>query len=223
MPITGQIGRENFLEVFKLLASFYIKIFQRSKNKLSISKILKLMKSFMNKDSSCALWFLKQFSFKAVLFESIVQCNQRENRKFMDGLLYCAMLCVYDEQKEALNDFFTKDEKNPNILAKFMLNLVAHMFEAKKDYPAYFNSYMLLFVRFINLGVEAKEFMFRCRMLGRILQAQYGKTPFTALEDSNEDVLVDTGDEVPEIGVPTHAIMGMYERRKFQSTHDCEA
>lgn len=96
------------------------------------------------------------------------------------------------------------------------------MFEAKKDCPGYFNSYASLFVRFASLGVEAKEFMIRARMLGRCLQFVFSATPFKTLQESNEDVLYVVEDWVPDLGLPQLATLSAFERRKHYNTHDCK-
>jgi hypothetical protein len=90
-------------------------------------------------------------------------------RKICSGLLYCAMLKVYDNQKATLNQYFTQQGAKPNILANFILNLVSNFFDAKLTYPAYFNQYCQILLRFATLGIEAKEFLLRCKMIGRLL------------------------------------------------------
>ena len=182
--------------------------------------MINYLKAYMNKSEECSRWLLEQFSYKEILFESVTESSQREMRKICGGLLYCAMLKLYETDKAQLCAHFEKQA--PNTLARFGLTLVAHMFEAKKEYPAFFHTYSSLIMRFLSLGPEAKEFMFRARMLGRCLQFMFQATPFKPLEDSNEDVLIEPVTEVPEIGLPSFAALSMFEKRKHQNTHDCK-
>lgn len=107
-------------------------------------------------------------SNKDVLFEMIVENPIREMRKIAAGLVYCALLTVYEEDKLTLLDFFKK-KSAPNTTARFILMVVSNMFNAKEQYPAYTNSIYGVLVRFANMGLEAKEFLLRCKMVGRCL------------------------------------------------------
>jgi hypothetical protein len=43
----------------------------------------------------------------------LLQCNQKEMRRFVAGLLYCAMLKVYPIEKDTLNLYWINPE-DPN-------------------------------------------------------------------------------------------------------------
>lgn len=57
-------------------------------------------------------------------------------RKFVTGLLYCAMLKVYEKEKLILNYYWNNNnsynDQNNSVLGNFMLILVGKMFEVKK-------------------------------------------------------------------------------------------
>lgn len=46
----------------------------------------------MNKNVQCCLWFVSEFSNKQIIEENLLQNSSKELRKFIVGLLYCAML-----------------------------------------------------------------------------------------------------------------------------------
>lgn len=143
-PVFGQIPEEYSLEVFKFAAQFYLKVMQRSSMKTSIPKIISNLKGHMNRNPQCGRWLLEQFTYKEVLFESIVESGLREMRKICAGLLYCAMLTIYDEDKDKLNQYFIDpevDKANLPTLTKFGLTLIGNYFDAQNDYPAFFNTY----------------------------------------------------------------------------------
>lgn len=99
--------------VFKFASSFYITVLQRSANKTFVPQMLNLLKAYINKNSNCAAWLIAQFSNYKILEENLLQCGQKEMRKFVTGLLYCAMLKLYPEEKHLLKNYWV----NPQNLA----------------------------------------------------------------------------------------------------------
>ncbi len=94
-------------KVFKFAAQFYITILQRSSGKLFIPQMLNLLKAYINKNSNCARWIISEFCNREILEENLLQCNSKEMRKFVVGLLYCSMLKVYPEEKDVMNLYWT--------------------------------------------------------------------------------------------------------------------
>jgi hypothetical protein len=65
----------------------------------------------------------------------LLQCNQKEMRRFVVGLLYCAMLKVYPVEKEIINLYWVNPEapnNNQSVLGNFALVLITNLFYAKK-------------------------------------------------------------------------------------------
>jgi hypothetical protein len=61
-------------------------------------------------------------------------------RKFVVGLLYCAMLKIYPNEKASLNDYWSSQEEVPksnSTLGNFALILIKNLFTLK-DYVANF-------------------------------------------------------------------------------------
>jgi hypothetical protein len=73
---------------------------------------LSLLKSYINKNTQNARWLLEEFCNEQLIEENLQQNPQKEMRKFITGLLYCAMLKVYPEEKDRLN-LYWKQPTNP--------------------------------------------------------------------------------------------------------------
>lgn len=65
--------------------------------------MLNLLKAYMNKNVKCASWLIQEFCNEEIIEETLLQSSQKEMRKFLGGLIYCAMLKVYTTEKAKLN------------------------------------------------------------------------------------------------------------------------
>lgn len=64
-----------------------------------------------------------------------MQNSSKEMRKFVAGLLYCAMLKIYPKEKEKIVDYWTSmsySNDNFSVLGNFILILLKNMYEMKK-------------------------------------------------------------------------------------------
>jgi hypothetical protein len=68
--------------------------------------MLNLLKSYINKNALCATWLLNEFCNIQIIEENLLQNSQKEMRKFVVGLLYCALLKVYPLEKDKLNMYW---------------------------------------------------------------------------------------------------------------------
>ena len=121
--------------VFKFAAQFYITILQRSHHKILIPQVLNLLKGCINKNINCARWILLEFCNEKILEENLLQCGAKEMRKFIVGLLYCAMLKVYPIEKDALRDYWANPldpSNNKTILGNLALVFIHQIFYVKK-------------------------------------------------------------------------------------------
>jgi hypothetical protein len=71
-----------------------------------IPQMLNLLKGYINKSYNCAQWLITEFCNKAILEENLLQCGSKEMRKFIVGLLYCAMLKIYPVEKDIINNYW---------------------------------------------------------------------------------------------------------------------
>jgi len=120
--------------VFKLCVGFYIGILQRAHNKNYIPNTLNLIKGYINKSYQCAQWLLEEFCNEQLIDENLLQNPQKEMRKFITGLIYCAMLKVYPYEKDRLNLYWT-EPTNPQsftILGNMILVFIKNLYDLKK-------------------------------------------------------------------------------------------
>ena len=69
------------------------------------------LKSYLNHDSRNGAWLLDEFSNWAIVEEMLLQVSGQEMPKLTCGLLYCAMLTVYDQEKELLADYWPSEQE----------------------------------------------------------------------------------------------------------------
>jgi len=93
--------------VFKLCVGFYIGILQRAHNRSLLPQTLNLIKGYINKSIKCASWLIEEFCNELLIEENLLQSPQKEMRRFITGLLYCAMLKVYPLERTKLNLYWT--------------------------------------------------------------------------------------------------------------------
>jgi hypothetical protein len=51
----------------------------------------------------CAIWILKEFTNWEIIAEQIMEPGLRIMTKFVQGIIFCAMLKVYTKEKDDLN------------------------------------------------------------------------------------------------------------------------
>ena len=126
-------------------------------------------------------------------------------RKFVAGLLYCAMLKLYPEESQHLNNYWI-DPQNPannqTKIGNFALILLHNIFNLKM-YIANFPQFFQLIARFSSLGPEAREFLLRAKGVGRLMEFFYDEvSPHKAyFRDYTE--INPIYKEKPDIGLPT--------------------
>lgn len=138
-------------EVFKLAAGFYLTILQRAEKKVLVPKMLNALKSYLNHDRRNGAWLLEEFSNWSIVEEMLLQGQGQEIPKLAVGLLYCAMLTVYDDEKALLAGYWAREEdkekdkpdnkeameteKQPvqplGPLGNFVLLLLSHLYDLK--------------------------------------------------------------------------------------------
>ena len=96
--------------------------------------MINLLKAYMNKNVSCCLWLLSEFSHFEILEETLLQSASKEMRKFQAGLLYCAMLKAYPVEKDKLNAYWTQglSQQTFTTLGNFMLILIRRLYDLQK-------------------------------------------------------------------------------------------
>lgn len=174
------------LEVFKYAASFYVTTLQRAADKTQLPNMVLYLKSYLNMSSECSRWFLSEFVNLDLIRENILENSVKFMRCLISGLLWCAMLKVYEEEKDQLNDFWTdlseqqiKKESEPakplrqTVLGSFILCLLYLLPDLRK-YSSHQSQYLQLIARFSTMGPEARRFLLHAGSLGKMLNLFYG-------------------------------------------------
>lgn len=115
------------------------------------------------------------------------------------------MLKLYPLEKDHLNDYWQdphNPENNKTVLGNFTLMLIHLLFEVKR-FVANSSQYFLLLDRLSSLGPEMREFLLKCRAVGRLMEFFYDefsphKEFFRDMTEINPKLT-----EHPEIGLQT--------------------
>jgi hypothetical protein len=88
------------LMVFKFATQFYVSILQ------------KYIRTYINDDETCARWLISEFNNFEVLTECFLENTMPFMRQILAGLLYCAMLKVWDADRKKLNGYWEDIQTN---------------------------------------------------------------------------------------------------------------
>lgn len=193
-------------EIFKLITTFYLNVKQRASIKEGIPDILDLIKAHLNKSLKACKWLITQFSNSDVLAENLLQCTIPDMRKLSAGLIYCAMVRIYDEEKEHLNTYWQykegqKESYNRCYLGNF-INLVLNNLKTARTFTEYNPQFTSLISKFANLGQEARLYLFKCKIVGRILNYYLqGSSPYQEYFEDTSDLTYEENENV-ELGLP---------------------
>lgn len=112
---------------------------QRAEDKNHLPTMVKYLKSYMNfNPAKYAHWFLQQFCNPDILKECFFENPNKLMRSIMTGLLYCAMLKVYDIEKSQLGYFKVDMKANAPVKRQTVMGnlvlLVLHMLPQLRAY-----------------------------------------------------------------------------------------
>ena len=201
-------------EVFKLAAGFYLTILQRAASKALIPKMVNALKAYLNHDRRNGEWLIRELSNWEIIAEMFLQVQGQEMPKLARGLVYCAMLTIYDQEKASLTEYWRGVDGQPRQhapgsqrqlgpLGNFILLLLSHIYDVKAftlNLPSYFQ----ILARFASLGPEAREFLLNARVVGRCMDFFFdGASPYRAFFSDMTDLGPLWTREQPDIGLPT--------------------
>lgn len=95
-------------QVFKFAAGFYLTILQRAQTKGLVPRLIGALKAYLNSDPRNGLWLLNEVSNWEIIKEMLLQPEGADMPKLTVGLLYCAMLTVYDSEKGNLKQHWAE-------------------------------------------------------------------------------------------------------------------
>lgn len=116
--------------MFKFATQFYVSILQRSYDKNTLPDTVKYIRTYINDDETCARWLISEFVNKEVLVECFLENTIPFMRQILAGLLYCAMLKVWDSDRRMLNKYWEDISKKQQttqatVLGNFILCLLS--------------------------------------------------------------------------------------------------
>lgn len=106
--------RDAKFAVFRFAAQFYYTILQRSSQKFGLPDLSRYLKSYINDDIRCADWFVREFINSETLEEIMMQNSQKIMRRVYIGIMTCAMLKLYEAEKDELNDYWQDMDSKVN-------------------------------------------------------------------------------------------------------------
>lgn len=120
------------LQVFKFAVQFYVTILQRSYDKNTLPDTVKYIRTYINDDETCARWLISEFVNVEVLQECFLDNTIVFMRQILSGMLYCAMLKVWETDRKKLNQYWEdikKGSQQPRstILGNFILALLGRL------------------------------------------------------------------------------------------------
>lgn len=197
---------------FRFAAMFYITTLQRSHTRTAVPAFIDILKANLNMNIENSEWFLSEFTNFELLRENLLDSTIEDMRRFITGLIYCAMLNLYNRDKGNLDQYWTlmngqatEEEqrayllKNP--LANFINSIITHFYETK-NYVGHQAQYHQVLARFAQLGPEARLYLLKAKMIGRALDFFYDRqSPFNEkFRDLSTIQCVEK--QVPDMGLP---------------------
>jgi len=193
-------------EFFKQAATFYLTVTQRASMRELAPEFLDLIKAHLNKSLQACKWLITQFSNNDILIENLFQCAIGDMRKLTVGLLYCAMIRLYEDEKDLLDKYWQhkeglKDSYNGSYLGNF-INLVISNFRIARIYSELNTQYFQLLSRFASLGKEARLYLLKAKIVGRILNYyMQDSSPYQEYFHDYSDLSYEEN-MTPELGLP---------------------
>lgn len=141
--------------VFKYAITFFLTTLVRAKVKEQIPDFMDQCKAYINKHIDLANWLVVQFTNVNLIKEFIFDCNNSEIRRYVVGLIYCAMLKLYENDKENI-----LQTGKFSVLTNFA-NCVFRQLEKTMKNSENIEQYFQLLSRIAILGPEIREYFIK--------------------------------------------------------------
>lgn len=91
------------------------------------------MKQYINADVNCAEWLIKDITSWELMKELILDCPERVMAKFASGMIYAAMVALYEKDKATLNLVFEEPMlTRRTVLGNFIILLFNYLPKVKE-------------------------------------------------------------------------------------------
>ncbi len=196
--LTLEALRDLDLLVYKYASTILLTTLLRSKSRTLVPDFIDICKAYQNKHVEAARWILWQFTNSKLLYEFLLECHEQEMRSLVVGLLYCAMLKVYERDKTVIakcSGTETKECTLPNFA-----NCIMQQLAGCRKFTIHFEQFFQLFARMTFLGGEMRDYFLRTGALKRLLGF------WATLPDTKWNVFTElpfTENATPELGLPS--------------------
>ena len=108
-------SNNNISMLFQFLLLYFFNVFVRSKEKTYLGGNVDLIKFCINKYNDCAEFLIEEFCDIKTLMEYLVNCPTIEMKKVFVGIIYCAMIKIYDTHNLKFNNNKLNNNSQNNI------------------------------------------------------------------------------------------------------------
>ena len=176
--------------VFRYAATLLLTTVFRVKSRKMIADFIDITKAYINKHQTAGYWFICQFTNSQVIQEFLLECPEPDLCRFTVGLIYCAMLKVYETEKPKIG-------KTSACFLPQLANCLMCQLSGCRKYTKNFAYYFQAIARLASLGPEMREYLLKADSIKRLLGfwksiAETNWNDFTDLK-FNENKKVDIG------------------------------
>ena len=112
------LNRINILTLFRFLITYFYNVLVRAEKKSYLSGTVDLIKFCLNQYNECSNYLIEEFCNTSTLMEYLINCPVLEMKKLFVGIIYCAMIKLYNDFNEEIkknignNINLTKNNEN---------------------------------------------------------------------------------------------------------------
>lgn len=139
----------------------------RAKNRMCAVDMIDISKAYINKHLDAAKWLLWQFANSRVVYEFLLECPVADICRFTVGLLYCAMLKVYESEKEKIAEWVPG--KSSGCSLPLFANCIMCQLEGCRKLTKNFEYYFQAISRLAFLGPEMRDYFYRTGAITRLI------------------------------------------------------
>jgi len=151
--------------IAKYVLTVFLTTFVRLRTKLPIlPSFVDLCKAYLNKHPEVSQWLILQFTNSKIIHEFLLECTDRLTSRFVVGLLYCAMLNVYNLEKEAI----AKGDIDNSLLLNFGNGLLSQLSMCQKS-GICSDFFFQALSRLVFLGPEIRHVLLKQNTLKALL------------------------------------------------------